>query len=502
MSSSVPGTSENTPRLRILITMCYLVHRTGAEMFTRDLALWMRGRGHAVAVFATAFGDMADELRQASITCITDVADMAARPDVIIGNTHHETVRALLHFHDVPVLTLCHDRSADHGRPAQFSQVVRHAAVDENCAERLVHEFGIERQHIELIQNGIDLSRFVQRGPLPATPRTALVFSNYASNDAQLEEVRIACTERGLVLDVIGSGSGNHLTDPAAALGRYDIVFGKGRCATEALVTGNAVVALDPSAGMGEMVTAAKVEHARRWNFGRAIMTRPITRQNVMAELDKFDAQDARAASDWARKHCGLDAMLSGLEHCIQHMVETRAVIPVPAEQRAGEMARYMDDWIRRGNATGAHIGIATLHQHIAGLQQAFNDQQRAHLAQIDAWRAEVQRVADHANDLTARLNETSSRLMDIEQQHAAELTTRLAETSSRLLEIEQQHAAELTARLDETSSRLADAERRGRNEVAELRAQLSEIHASRSWRITAPLRRMSTSLQTGIQRK
>ena len=88
--------------LRILLTMCYLVHRTGAEMFTRDLALWLRRRGHGVTIFATAFGDMADELRHASIACITDMADMAARPDVIIGNTHHETVRALLHFHDVP----------------------------------------------------------------------------------------------------------------------------------------------------------------------------------------------------------------------------------------------------------------------------------------------------------------------------------------------------------------------------------------------------------------
>ncbi|OOG81551.1 hypothetical protein B0E41_17490 [Hydrogenophaga sp. A37] len=477
MSTPVSDTSKHSPPLRILITMCYLVHRTGAEMFTRDLALWMRNRGHSVTIFATAFGDMADELRQASIACVTDVADMAARPDVIIGNTHHETVRALLHFHDVPVLTLCHDRSADHGRPAQFSQVVRHAAVDENCAERLVHEFGIERQHIELLQNGIDLTRFLPREPLPVTPRTAVVFSNYASHDAQLEEVRMACAERGLALDVIGSGSGNHLTDPAAALGRYDIVFGKGRCATEALVTGNAVVALDPSAGMGGMVSAATVAHARRWNFGRAIMTRPITRQNVMAELDKFDAQDAREASTWARRHCGLDAMLSGLEHCVRRMVETRAVIPVPAEQRAQEMARYLNDWIRRGNATAAHTGIASLHQHIAGLQQAFNDQQRAHQAQIDAWRAEVQRTAEHATELTARLNEAGSHLVDKDQ-----------------------HAVELTARLDESTSRLADAEGRARSELAALRAQLSEIHASRSWRITAPLRRMSTYIQTRIQ--
>ena len=37
------------PRLHILLAMCYLVHRTGAELFTRDLALWLRRRGHSVA---------------------------------------------------------------------------------------------------------------------------------------------------------------------------------------------------------------------------------------------------------------------------------------------------------------------------------------------------------------------------------------------------------------------------------------------------------------------
>jgi len=457
--------------LRILITMCFLVHRTGAEMFTRDLALWLRRRGHAVTIFATVFGDMGDELRNASIACITDVADMAARPDVIIGNTHHETVRALLHFHDVPALSICHDRSAEHGRPPQFSQLVRHIAVDENCAERLVHEFGIERGRIELIQNGIDLSRFLPRAPLPATPRTALVFSNYASHDAQLEEVRAACAERGLSLDVIGSGTGNHLPEPAAALGRYDIVFGKGRCATEALVTGNAVVMLDPSAGMGEMVTSATVEHARRWNFGRALMTRPITRQNVTAELDKFDAQDAREAAAWMRAHGALDATLTALERCARRMRDMHAVVAVPAQQRVREMARYMDDWIRRGNATTAHIGMASLHQHIAGLQQAFNDQQRAHQAQIEAWRAEVQRHAEHAAAQAAQLQ-------------AAEAALAAASTA---------HAA-LHARMDETGSRLANAERQARNE-------LREVYASRSWRLTAPLRQISTFIQARVQR-
>lgn len=477
------------PPLRILLAMCYLVHRTGAEMFTRDLALWLRRRGHAVTIFATAFGDMADELRHASIACITDVGDMAARPDVIIGNTHHETVRALLHFHDVPVLTICHDRSAEHGRPPQFSQVVRHIAVDENCAERLVHEFGIGRGHIELIQNGVDLSRFLPRAPLPAAPRSALLFSNYASHDAQLEEIRAACAERGLSLDVIGSGTGNHLPDPAAALGRYDVVFGKGRCATEALVTGNAVVVLDPSSGMGEMVTAATVAHARRWNFGRALMTRPITRQNVMAELEKFGAEDAHEAAAWMRANGGLDTTLSALEDCARRMRDAQAIISVPAEQRAREIAHYMDDWIRRGSPTTAHLGLASLNQHVMGLQQAFNDQQRTHQAQLEGSRAEVQRHSEHAAALAVRLQSTEAALAA--QQRDAELALAAAAAA---------HAA-LSARLDETASRLADAERQMLDAAAGMDARLREVYASRSWRITAPLRQISTFIQARIHR-
>lgn len=437
--------------LRILLTMCHLVHRTGAEMFTRDLAMWLRRRGHAVTVFATAFGDMADELRWASIACITDLADMAARPDVIVGNTHHETVRALLHFHDVPTLTICHDRSADHGRPACFSQVLSHVAVDENCAERLVHEFGIARERIELIQNGIDLDRFVQRPPLPATPRSALIFSNYASHDAQLEEVRAACAERGLSLDVIGQGTGNHLPDPAAALRSYDIVFGKGRCATEALVTGNAVVVLDPSSGMGEMVTAASVAQGRRWNFGRALMTRPITRQNVLTELDRFDALDATQAAAWMRVHGGLDASLDALEQLLRRLASEHNVVQVSAEQRASEAARYMDDWIRRGHTTSQLVDHSLLHRHIEGLQQGFNAQQRWHQTQADALRGEAARHSEQAAQLLARLEAVEAALAAA---HA--------------------HAAETQRQAQE---------------------HIRAVLASRSWRITAPLRRLSTIL-------
>jgi len=461
--TSTPGSTQSGKPLHILLAMCYLLHRTGAEMFTRDLAMWLRRRGHAVTVFATAFGDMANELRFASIACVTDLADIGARPDAIVGNTHQETVRALMHFHDVPVLTICHDRSDDHGRPAQFAQVVRHMAVDENCAERLVHEFGIERERIELIQNGVDLARFPKRGELPSRPRTALVFSNYASHNAQLEEIRAACVQRGLSLDVIGSGTGNHLPDPAEALGRYDIVFGKGRCATEALCTGNAVMVLDPVWGMGEMVTAANVEHSRRWNFGRALLVRPITRENVGAELDRYDAEDAAKAAGWMRSTGGLDVTLGALEDCVRGMVQQHPVIEVPASQRADEASRYVGDWVRRGYPSAAHLSIASLHQHVAGMQQSFNEHQQMYQARIEQLQAEAAR----------RQAETAK--WQAETQRQAE-----------------QSCSDADARIAEAQHQTHQA----RAELAQLQAQLREVYASRSWRVTGPLRRISSLVQ------
>jgi len=248
-------------------------------------------------------------------------------------------------------------------------------------------------------------------------------------------------------------------------------------------------VVLDPSSGMGEMVTAATVAHARRWNFGRALMTRPITRQNVMAELDKFDAEDAGEAAAWMRANGGLDATLCALEACVRRVTDGREIIAVPAEQRAREMARYMDDWIRRGSATTAHLGLASLHQHVAGLHQALNDQQRAHQAQIEVWRAEAQRQSEHAAALAVRLQAAEASLAA--QQRDAESALASASTA---------HAA-LSARLDEAGSRLADVERRASNDAAGMDARLREIYASRSWRVTAPLRQISTFIQARVQR-
>lgn len=172
------------------------------------------------------------------------------------------------------------------------------------------------------------------------------------------------------------------------------------------------------------------------------------------AELDRYDAEDAANSGEWMRTHGSLDATLGALEGSVLRMVRQHTVIEIPAGQRADEMSRYMQDWIRRGNPSAAQLTIASLHQHVAGLQQSFNDHQHMYQSRIEAVQAEAQRQAEHAAQSNAHCNE-----------------------------------------------RLAEAERQAqqaRTELALLQAQLREVYASRSWRVTGPLRRISTLVRPG----
>src|ERR1019366_8978659 len=124
------------------------------------LAVALNKKGHSVIVYATIISEMVEPLRFLSIACVTDLNQIAAAPDIIIGSMQTETVLCLAQFPGVPAISICHDRSAPHGQPPIFSRVRQYVAVDANCAERLTLENGIPESKVMIIQNGVDLARF------------------------------------------------------------------------------------------------------------------------------------------------------------------------------------------------------------------------------------------------------------------------------------------------------------------------------------------------------
>ncbi len=293
--------------LRILITNNALAARAGSELFVCDLATALLERGHTPVAYSTVLGDVARELRRATIPVVDDLGALATAPDLIHGQHHLETMTALLHFPGVPAVYFCHGWTPWEEAPPRFPRILRYVAVDHTCRDRLVFENSIPEDRVRVLLNFVDLERFEPRGPLPSRPARALVFSNNATEYTYLGAVREACARAGILLEVIGLGAGNPHARPETVLGQYDIVFAKGRSALEALAVGAAVVLCD-SAGVGPMVTTGELDRLRALNFGIRSLREPLSVDVIAREISRYDPKDAAEVSRQIRATAGRDS--------------------------------------------------------------------------------------------------------------------------------------------------------------------------------------------------
>ena len=198
--------------MRVLITNNTLAARMGSETSVRDLARALRARGHEPAAYSNVLGEIAREIQAEGTPVVADLDELPWAPDIIHGQHHMETFTALLRFPRVPCVYFMRGWIPWEERPPLFRRIAAYAAVDQPTLENAVEEHRIPRDEIRLILNGVDFERFPRRGPLPASPRRALVFSNYA--DATLvKQVARACRRTGLKLDVAGIGVGKPVRD-------------------------------------------------------------------------------------------------------------------------------------------------------------------------------------------------------------------------------------------------------------------------------------------------
>ena len=323
--------------LRILITNHGLKERAGSELYVRELALWLLRNGHSPIVYSSKLGEVASEIRQATVPVVDDLADVAVQPDLIHGQHHVETMTALLHFPHTPAVFFCHGWLPWEETPPHFPRILRYVAVDDTCRDRLVCEHGIEEEVVRVILNFVDLKRFVPRGELSAKPRRALVFSNSASETTYVANVREACRRAGISLDVVGSKAGRTSERPEKILGQYDIVFAKARCALEALAVGTAVVLCD-QAGVGPMVTTTELERLRRLNFGIRTLQESVDSDTLEKEIARYDATDAMEVSRRVRRACGSEEALSEIVALYKEVIadyKQRPMSDLEAESRA-----------------------------------------------------------------------------------------------------------------------------------------------------------------------
>ena len=433
--------------LRILITNNTLRDRSGSELYVRDLALALLRRDHTPIVYSTLLGDVAVELRARTVPVVDRLDAIAAAPDVIHGHHHLDTMTALLHFPDVPAISFCHGWLPWQEAPPAFPGIRRYVAVDDLCRERLLFEHGIPAERILVEYNFVDLERFTSRGPLPEAPKRALVFSNHACEETHLPVVREACRRMGIDVDVVGIRSGNVVSTPEAVLGRYDVVFAKGRAALESLAAGTAVVLCD-AWGLGPMVSMSDFERLRRLNFGIRTLRGRLDVEAIVGEIGRYDPQDAGAVSRMVRMSAGLDAAAERMITLYRDVI---------AEGRA----RPFPDRLAELRSASAYL------RSVAPLMKAYE------VAQSEAVHARRERDAAR---LAAR--------------REAEVACQLAEASA-------DRVKSFDAQIRNRDS-LVDAQR---SALAEAQAELRAIKSTRSWRVVTRYWAIKTHLVSLVRR-
>ncbi len=323
--------------LEILITNITLATRSGTETFARDLALGLARTGHRPTVFSPEPGGVADDIRAAGVPVVADLAALETPPDLIHAHHRLPALAALARFPETPAIFVVHDRRQWTDVPPRHPSIRRYVAVDENTLDRLVGDSKIPRGATRVIHNAVDLARFLPRTPLPERPRRALVFSNYAREQDLLPVLREACVAHGIDLDVAGAGVGRQAECPEAILGSYDLVFGRGRCALEAMAVGCAVVVLDAS-GLAGLVTERELRAWRRLNFGARTLTRPLRAGLVSIEIGRYDAAVAARVSARIRAEADLDRQVSAFVELYRECLDPAAP-PAMAGLARGDQA-------------------------------------------------------------------------------------------------------------------------------------------------------------------
>jgi hypothetical protein len=461
--------------MRIVVFNSPMIYLSGGQVNARDWTLGLKARGHKVTLFALVAGPLAEEVRQAGISVISDPALMADKPDVLFGYGQNDLVALIARFPDVPAVQVTQQWGHWEHFPCPLPQVVRHVAVDDINAEMLVNEFGIAREQVRVVYNAVDLSRLPTRTrTLPARPERALVFVKAAT--PYLDAVRRACSKRNIVAEFIGYPVGRPHPNPLAEVVNSDLVIGTARTAIEGAVGGAAVLVADQR-GMGGLVTMANLHHFRANNFGREILTMPLNEDAIGAQIDAYDAVDAASVSKFMRKNASLEAQIAQIEAVL---VDAVARFRVPDAGSFGKtLSTYLALHLPRGDEPSPRherslSGFGLAHR-VPGLAERLAAAEKLAATVDERFVANERRAADAEERIVeldgrftgaiARVTEMGGHLAGVSERFAglqAACDERLAAMEKQLATADERHAA-LTQRLVNSEALLASVEDRFR---------------------------------------
>jgi hypothetical protein len=306
--------------MNVLITNIAISQYTGTETYVKELAIELINRGHSVEIFTFFVGELAKELIDKGINVTLNLKHLKLTPDIIHAHHNITTLKALSFFKNTPVIYFIHDRTYEFDYPIRHKNILQYIAVDFNCKERFCLENHFKEEDIEVVHNWANTDRFRLKEKINSHPKKALVFSNYLNENNIYPQIKEACFELGIDLDIIGFSSGNPCKNPEDILQKYDLVFAKAKAALEAMATGAAVIVCDYR-GLGGMVTSSNMMHFRDFNFGMKLMTNAPTKNNLIIEINKYNPSETIKVSEYIIKESDFFIVVTRLESIYSRVI-------------------------------------------------------------------------------------------------------------------------------------------------------------------------------------
>ena len=272
--------------MKVLLVNHALDIYAGSETFTYALARELTQVGHEVTCFSPRLGAMAQQLAEHRIAVIDDLARGPDDIDIIHAHHRHESLLAFARYPETPMIQVCHGVLPWQEQPLKARlNIHRYVAVSEEIRDHLIEDHGIAAPDIVIIRTGVDLTRFTSRAPIAATPRRALVLSNYMP-ETQREIIRRACGRLGITVREVGRP--RPVWNVEDVINQADLVFGLGRSALEAMACRRVVLVYDYSGGDG-LVTPERFALLRRRNFSGRTYRRRYTEDELAGEIAGYD---------------------------------------------------------------------------------------------------------------------------------------------------------------------------------------------------------------------
>jgi hypothetical protein len=362
----------------------------GSESYLLTVAEQLDRLGHKAVVYTPEPNPGAGVARERNIEVI-DEAGLDGDYDAALVQDAGVSFQIADRCPRLPQLFVAHSEMFDLQAPPQLDGMVGAVVVLNDRVARRMRSFATGVEVVRLRQP-IDTERFVPRGALPKTARSALLLSNTPNAD-RLAMLEAACAEAGLELTRLGGLSGR-ATDVRSALARAEVVIGYGRSILEAMACGRAAYVYDWNGGDGWMTPQSYPEIEADGIAGRSGRT-IVDAERLVEDLCGYTASMGPVNHDLVMAHHRANVHAQELLELFDRLAQSPARPRAPLQ----EMSRLVRlEWRARLEING----LAHENSHLRDLLRESEER-------VGEARREAEHEATRVHELARAFEATAS---------------------------------------------------------------------------------------------